>query len=106
MPRSSLRRFRPPITVRVETKGGAPVRIVFDNDRRKVLEYAGPWRVNGDWWTNTQWTREEWDVTLQQRCHQTVQTRAFKVISAPETAVYRVYKDLRTQQWFVEGMYD
>jgi impB/mucB/samB family len=106
MPRSSLRRFRPPIPARVDVKGIVPIAVVFRHERRTVLKCAGPWRINGDWWTDAQWAREEWDVTLPQQNHRTAQTGPFKIISTQETAVYRIYQDLRTQQWFVEGMYD
>jgi hypothetical protein len=33
-------------------------------------------------------------------------TRVFETVSNPESVVYRIYFDLHTQQWFVEGMYD
>jgi protein ImuB len=25
---------------------------------------AGPWRISGDWWTDTPFARDEWDVEL------------------------------------------
>jgi nucleotidyltransferase/DNA polymerase involved in DNA repair len=105
-PYSSLRRFRPPITARVRMKDAVPVSVFFHNERRTILHYAGPWRTNGDWWTNTQWTREEWDITLLQRSCRTAQTKPFQAISTQETAAYRIYQDLQTRQWFVEGIYD
>jgi len=71
-----------------------------------VLECAGPWRINGDWWTDAQWAREEWDVILSQRKRRAAQIKPFKTISTQETAVYRIYQDLRTRQWFVDGVYD
>jgi protein ImuB len=87
-------------------KDAVPVSVFFHNERRTILHYAGPWRTNGDWWTNTQWTREEWDITLLQRSCRTAQTKPFQAISTQETAVYRIYQDLQTRQWFVEGIYD
>jgi protein ImuB len=105
-PYSSFRRFRPPITARVRMKDTVPVSVFFCNERRTILHYAGPWRTNGDWWTNNQWTREEWDITLLQRSCRTAQTKPFQAIPTQETAVYRIYQDLQTRQWFVEGIYD
>jgi protein ImuB len=105
LPRSSLRRFRPPIPVKVKTESATPVVVFFRHERQKVLECAGPWRINGDWWTDASWAYEEWDVTLPQQSRP-AQTGPFKVISTQETAVYRIYQDLRTRQWFVGGAYD
>jgi len=105
LPRSSLRRFRPPIPVRVKTESAVPVVLFFRGEERKVLECGGPWRINGDWWTNAPWTREEWDVTLSQQSKRKDQSKFLKVIHT-QTAVFRIYQDLRIRQWFMEGMYD
>lgn len=105
-PCSSLRRFRPPITARVKTKDAVPVSMVFRNERQNILHYAGPWRTSGDWWTDTQWAHEEWDVTLSQQRHQTAQSKPIQAVSTQAAAVYRIYQDLLTRQWFVEGVYD
>jgi nucleotidyltransferase/DNA polymerase involved in DNA repair len=106
MSRSSLRRFRPPIPVRVKTESAVPVVVFFHGEEQKVLECGGPWRINGDWWTNTPWTREEWDVTLSQQSKRKDPSKFLKVIRTQETVVFRIYQDLRTRQWFMEGMYD
>ena len=37
------------------------------------------------------WAREEWDVTIER---------------LGQEAVYRIYRELRSQNWFVEGNYD
>jgi nucleotidyltransferase/DNA polymerase involved in DNA repair len=106
LPRSSLRRFRPPIPVKVKTESATPVVVFFRHERQKVLECAGPWRINGDWWTDAPWAREEWDVTLSQQSNRTDHSKFLKVIQTQETVVFRIYQDLRTRQWFMEGMYD
>jgi hypothetical protein len=72
--------------------------------RRQILAFAGPWRTKGGWWSETAWARDEWDIE--------VRTLSLKVRpeqsreSEKETALYRVYKDLRAKRWFVEGIYD
>jgi protein ImuB len=106
LPHSALRRFRPAITARVEMKDYRPVFVTFLNQRRKVLAQAGPWRSGGDWWNESSWARDEWDVTLIEKFSRTHKTRPFETVSDPEAAVYRIYFDLHTQQWLVEGMYD
>ena len=31
----------------------------------EVLWKAGPWRSSGDWWEREAWSRDEWDIALQ-----------------------------------------
>lgn len=71
--------------------------------RRQVLAFAGPWRTKGDWWSETVWARDEWDIevrTLRPKFEANAEQQD------QETALYRVYKDLRAKCWFVEGIYD
>jgi protein ImuB len=84
--RLSLRIFRPPRVARVALASGQPDFIAADGIRGKVLEFAGPWRTSGDWWTIDPWMRDEWDIALS------------------DGALYRIYCGPRG--WFVEGSYD
>jgi protein ImuB len=106
LPHSALRRFRPAIPARVEVKDAVPAFVTFLNQRHKVLAQAGPWRNSGDWWNESSWARDEWDVSLTENIKLAHKTRHFETIVNPEAAVYRIYFDLHTQQWFVEGVYD
>lgn len=106
LPHSALRRFRPAIPASVELKEDKLVFVTFLNQRRKVFAQAGPWRNSGDWWSEASWARDEWDVTLAEKSNCAHKTRPFETASNPESAVYRIYCDLHTQQWFVEGVYD
>jgi len=96
-PRQCLgfRRFRPPLRAIVEVKQGWPIQISAWGKQRsvygKVVDLAGPWRTTGDWWRDDSWARDEWDVTLERLGKQTL---------------YRVYRELKTENWFVEGNYD
>ena len=90
-----FRRFRPPLRAIVEAHQGWPTQISAWSKQRsvygKVVELAGPWRTTGDWWRDDGWARDEWDVTLERLgCH----------------THYRVYRELKTENWFVEGNYD
>ena len=82
----ALRLYRPPRLARVALASGQPSFIAADGIRGKVLEYAGPWRSSGDWWTSDPWSRDEWDIALS------------------DGALYRIY--CAPQGWFVEGAYD
>lgn len=82
----ALRIFRPPRVARVALASGQPSFVAAEGIRGKVLEYAGPWRSSGDWWTADSWSRDEWDIALS------------------DGALYRIYCE--TRGWFVEGSYD
>jgi len=66
----------------------------------KVVQLAGPWRKTGDWWREDCWARDEWDVAVAQSSAAT--GRQTKVIPV----LYRLYRELRSGVWFVEGSYD
>ena len=90
-----FRRYRPPLKAIVEADQGCPTQISAWGKQRsvygKVVALAGPWRTTGDWWRDDSWARDEWDVTLERQGHQTL---------------YRIYRELATEHWFVEGNYD
>ena len=80
----AFRYFRPPLPATVDLADNRPVRISAPGIHGKVLNAAGPWRTSGDWWTSTQWARDEWDIALPH-------------------GLYRIYHD---SNWYVEGSYD
>jgi protein ImuB len=90
-----FRMFRPPLRAIVQAERGWPTQISAWSKQRsvygKVVSVAGPWRTTGDWWRNDRWARDEWDVTLERQGQQTL---------------YRIYRELKTENWFVEGNYD
>lgn len=114
-PQLVLRWFRPSLTARVECSpaagvpdarlaqrgggalglGATPVTVIFNGVKAKVAQACGPWRSSGSWWDQAdQWQRDEWDVAL-------------SFISFNHASgLYRIFRDLRSGQWFVEGMYD
>jgi hypothetical protein len=99
-----LRRFRPPLAATVEMRKGEPVHIAARNIRGEMASVSGPWRTSGNWWKGEEktpridtdahgsnWTRDEWDVS---------------VPSKQGIALYRIYRELKSGAWFVEGSYD
>ena len=91
---TALRRFRPPLRAAVTIESGQPARVVCAKKKEvqgEVLWKAGPWRSSGDWWEKEAWSRDEWDIALQNGEH---------------VALYRLVHDLLGGGWFVEGSYD
>jgi protein ImuB len=82
-PAVALRRFRHPVPARVRVEHGRPVSV-----DGAVSQCAGPWRAAGHWWTDAAWDRDEWDVTLR------------------DGSAYRVFRDRRTDAWFLDGVLD
>jgi len=91
-----FRMFRPPLRAVVEIASGWPVQVSAWGKQRsvygKVVSLAGPWRSTGDWWRNDSWDRDEWDVALES--------------GREQQALYRIYRELKSGNWFVEGNYD
>ena len=92
-----FRVFRPPLRAIVEADHDVPKQIsAWDKQRSvygKVVNLAGPWRTTGDWWREDRWARDEWDVAIESG-------------TGIEAGVYRIYRELATGVWFVEGSYD
>jgi protein ImuB len=101
---AAMRIFRPPLPATVDFQEGKPAFLGCEGARRRILAFAGPWRTKGDWWSETKWARDEWDIEVRP-LRQRVQSESSRE-GEEETALYRVYKDLRAKRWFVEGIYD
>jgi protein ImuB len=90
-----FRMFRPPLRAIVEANQGWPTQISAWSKQRsvygKVVSLAGPWRTTGDWWREDAYARDEWDVTIDRQGQQ---------------SLYRIYRELDSKNWFVEGNYD
>jgi protein ImuB len=91
-----FRVFRPPLRALVQAERGYPTEIsAWDKTRSvhgKVVGVAGPWRTTGDWWRTDGWARDEWDVAVESRSQLQV--------------LYRIYRELSSGTWFVQGIYD
>jgi len=92
-----FRMFRPPLRAVVQVDRGLPSQISAWGKQRsvygKVVDVAGPWRTTGDWWRDDRWARDEWDVAVVPNKRE-------------EQVLYRIYRELNTDAWFVEGAYD
>jgi protein ImuB len=86
--RLSMRIFRPPVAAHVHVVEFVPTRIMAGSVKGRVVEWSGPWKTSGEWWSSDAWSREEWDVELD------------------DGALYRIYRDLPASLWYVHGVYD
>jgi len=82
------RRLVPPRPARVECHAGRPGRVEAEGFRGPVVAAAGPWQTSGEWWSETAWTREEWDIAL------------------PDGVACRLTRDCATDAWTVDAVYD
>jgi protein ImuB len=109
--RTVLRRFRPPRPARVKLENGCPKTVSgspFPVSRGRVSERAagngqratgnvsvvwaaGPWQESGEWWSENPWAREVWDVAVDQ---------------AGALVLYRIFRDVMRDEWFVEASFD
>ncbi len=83
----AFRRFRPPQPAQVKTEC-RPVYLSSIVATGSVSSARGPWYSSGHWWQQDAWHREEWDIGLQ------------------SGALYKIFCDLKTNSWFIEGNYD
>jgi protein ImuB len=98
LPASGFRVFRPPWRAEVQTIHERPTRINACGApyviRGQVVCASGPWRTSGDWWRADLWARDEWDVAVSSSG------------SPQDDVLCRIYRDLQSEEWFVEGVYD
>lgn len=94
--RLALRARRPAVAIGMEmarlpvqADGFSPVGAVCHvPEPRRVQRAWGPWRCSGAWWSDSAWSRDEWDVEFApgERC--------------------RLLYDRRARRWFLLGEYD
>ncbi len=103
---SALRVFRPPLKAKMKSiSDGLPRQIIiFGLPEQKyssfeVVARAGPWKTSGEWWSDNGWSCEEWDMVLIPEVGQEH--------DQPESAaLFLLYRDSTTGNWYVKGTYD
>lgn len=114
----ALRILRPARPLQVCLSAGRPNTLVSEKQvertkiQGKVLWSAGPWRSSGDWWTEKMkqdvatrepsgpWDREEWDIAL------AMTNSSSEEKSDADVALYRIFRDVATGNWFADATYD
>jgi protein ImuB len=114
-PLMALRVFRPAVLARVEVRRERPARIFSAcGVRGAIVSASGPWRTSGDWWTDGAWEHDEWDVAVVSGPWSAVPGSLSLVRCAVQLTtddrrritLYRLYRDLSSGNWFIQGVYD
>jgi protein ImuB len=114
-----FRTFRPPIPLTVGMRDLQPAHVFFHGKRGTVRSASGPWRTSGEWWEESPWDHEEWDVEL--LFPVSSEPSNGSMTAYPQSGIYRIFKDVlrdgqdlpgngqdlqRGGHWFAEGIYD
>ncbi|MEE9280202.1 MAG: DNA polymerase Y family protein [Myxococcota bacterium] len=86
----ALRVLRPPraVQVRGEDSPEYVIPTATAPDGARVLRSAGPWRLFGEWWGESRFARDYYDVELS------------------DGGVYRLYRNMEDESWYIDGIYD
>jgi protein ImuB len=84
-----IRAIQPAVEVEVTCLRGRPEFVRGANLGGRVVACAGPWRRDGEWW------REELGFA-----------RDYYELALDDGGVYRVFRDLNSGRWYVDGVYD
>jgi protein ImuB len=87
-----LRLLRPAERTRVEMRRGQPFEVHFRSRCYLVEKVYGPWLKGGDWWNESIWGNEQWDVVGK--------------TTASARLVCRLSHDFILKDWRVAGLYD
>jgi protein ImuB len=63
--RAAARQIRPPEKVAVTFENRHLATFFFRGRRYAVERAYGPWLSGGDWWSQTLWGQEQWDLVAQ-----------------------------------------
>jgi protein ImuB len=83
----ALRALRPPHAVEVFCERDRPEFVRGADFAGRVVQAAGPWRVQSDWWNERATVRDYYDIQLS------------------DGGVYRLYCE-RGREWFLDAVYD
>jgi nucleotidyltransferase/DNA polymerase involved in DNA repair len=84
-----IRAIQPAVEIEVMCARGIPEFVRGASLGGRVVALAGPWRHDGEWW------REELGFA-----------RDYYELALDDGGVYRVFRDLDSGRWYVDGVYD
>jgi len=84
-----IRAIRPAMEVEVMISRGMPEFVRGSNLGGRVVSLAGPWRRDGEWW------RERGGFA-----------RDYYELALDDGRVYRAFRELQSERWFIDGLFD
>ncbi|MFL6304626.1 MAG: DNA polymerase Y family protein [Candidatus Sulfotelmatobacter sp.] len=63
--RSAVRKLCPMETIALKVQDTRPKTLLFRDRLYIVKDAYGPWLISGDWWNQSGWTVEQWDLIAQ-----------------------------------------
>jgi protein ImuB len=66
-PRAAVRQMRPAETISVTVQNSRLETFVFRGRRYVVKQAYGPWMTSGEWWGQSPWNLEQWDVVADEQ---------------------------------------
>jgi len=84
-----MRAIQPAVEIEVMCARGMPQFVRGASLGGRVVARAGPWRRDGEWW------REAGGFA-----------RNYYELALDDGGVYRVFRDLNSERWYVDGVYD
>jgi protein ImuB len=98
-PAASMRRLRPPEYVTMTIRNNRPHSFYFRGVGYEAETSYGPWRAAGDWWSESLWSVEGWDI-IAHAGETTVPNRVGGLLCCCMT------RDLISGRWQIEALYD
>jgi len=84
-----IRAIRPAAEIEVMCSRGMPEYVRGADLGGRVVSYAGPWRRDGEWWSGASgFARDYYELALD------------------SGSVYRIFRDLNSERWYADGVYD
>jgi protein ImuB len=104
-----LRAIRPAQEVEVMYSRGMPGFVRGQRICARVVSIAGPWRRQGEWWKtalNSECGAAGADADAPRCGSAGGFAHDYYEMALDDGGVYRVFRDLRSDRWFVDGIYD
>jgi protein ImuB len=99
LPAAVMRRLRPAEKVSMTLRNNSPHIFYFRGIAYEAEKSYGPWRAAGGWWTDGQWSLEEWDIVARPRDSTFTDRPAGQLLCC-------VTRDLIANRWQVQALYD
>jgi hypothetical protein len=93
----ALRTIRPAEKVEVMLTRGVPEFVRGKTLCARVISTAGPWRRQGEWWAQADAAGVQGPAEY---------ARDYYELALADGGVYRIYREMHSDRWFVDGVYD